>query len=337
MAEPRPPPRFVPATRFVPAAGAEGPHAQTILGSLLRPARPVPAARRRWETPDGDFVDVDQVAADPRAPHLMVLHGLEGSSRAGYVLETLRGAAQRGWGAVALNFRSCSGELNRLARSYNSGDPTDALFVIARMREEGIRGPILGIGFSLGGSVLLNLLAQTAERCPLHAGAAVSVPFDLDACADLLDRGPGLTRLYKFLFLKSLKAKSLQRCRLAPGLLDADAIRRARDIRTFDGLVSAPLFGFSSAEDYYRRCSSGPQLHAIRRPTLLLTAKDDPIAPAGALPAEVGDNPWLSLAVTSRGGHVGFIAGSLARPAFWGEAQALAFFDHVLAGSPPEN
>ena len=331
-----PPPKWQ-APPFIPARGIASAHAQTILGSLLRPARPVPVHRERWGTPDGDFVDVDHVRADKDAPHLLVLHGLEGSSRAGYVLEILRGVSRRGWGALALNFRSCSGEPTRHARSYNSGDPTDALYALARMREAGIQGPLFGVGFSLGGSVLLNLLAKTGAQCPLDGAAAVSVPFDLDLCADLLDKGPGATRLYKHLFLRSLRAKTLRRCGEDPEgarLIDARAVRRARGIRDFDAAVTAPLFGYESAEDYYRQCSSGPQLHAIRRPTFILTAEDDPIAPARALPKDAAQNPWLSLAVTREGGHVGFLEGSAVRPRFWGEAQVLAYFDGLLGRAP---
>ncbi len=324
------PPSKWQAPPFVPARGIASAHAQTILGSLLRPGRAVPVVRERWGTPDGDFVDVDHVRAPKDAPHLLVLHGLEGSSRAGYVLEVLRGVASRGWGALALNFRSCSGEPNRHARSYNSGDPSDALYALARMREAGITGPLYGVGFSLGGSVLLNLLAQTAQTCPLAGAAAVSVPFDLDLCADLLDRGPGATRLYKHLFLRSLRHKTLRRCAEdleGAGRIDAAAVRRADGIRAFDAAVTAPLYGYASAEDYYRQCSSGPKLHAIRRPTFILTAEDDPIAPASALPEDAGQNPWLSLAVTAQGGHVGFLEGNAVRPRFWGEAQVLAYFD----------
>lgn len=331
-----PPPRFRAPGAFSPALGAQGPHAQTILGSLLRPGRHVPARRERWTTPDGDFLDVDHVQAKTDAPHVLVLHGLEGSSRAGYVLETLRGIGQRGWGAVALNFRSCSGEPNVHARSYNSGDPTDALFTLAQMRERlGIRGPLFGVGFSLGGSVLLNLVAKTGEASPLDGAAAVSVPFDLSRCADLLDHGPGLTFVYKRMFLASLKAKTLGRMKAEGGaVLDASRIRAAHTIRAFDDAVTAPLFGYASAEDYYADCSTAPKLQRIVTPTVLVTADDDPIAPATCLPDDVGDNPWLSVVRTSRGGHVGFIAGSLRRPMWWGEGQALAYFDHLLASAP---
>jgi uncharacterized protein len=321
---------YQPDVPFVPARRAEGPHAQTILGSLLRPGGHVPHVRERWPTADGDFLDVDRVEAPPQAPHVLVLHGLEGSSRAGYVLEVLRGAHARGWGVLALNFRSCSGEPNLLAHSYNSGDPTDALFAIERLRAAGVRGPIVGVGFSLGGSVLLNLLARTGDEAPLAAACAVSVPFDLSACARLIDESPGWNRLYRFVFLRSLKAKLVAKSRRHPEVLDASRIRAAQTIRAFDDAVTAPLSGYTSAEDYYAQCSTAQRLEAIRRPTLLVTADDDPIAPASTLPERI-DNPLVEVLRTDRGGHVGFIEGSLSRPSFWGERQALRFLEAALA------
>lgn len=229
-----------------------------------------------------------------------------------------------------MNFRSCSGEPNRQLRSYNSGDITDARFVISQLRARGVSGPLFGVGFSLGGSVLLNLLAKTGEDCPLDGGAAISVPFDLDECATLLDRGEGLTRVYREIFLATLKSKSIARTRAHPGVLEPETIRRAKGIRGFDDVVTAPLFGFASADDYYAACSAGPQLHRIRRPTLLVSSEDDPLAPARMLPPDARGNPHLSIVVTARGGHVGFMTGTPRRPVWWAEEQAVRFFEHVL-------
>lgn len=329
--------RFEPTEPFVPITGASGPHAQTILASFLR-VPPLPRAQRRqWETPDGDFLVADQILASPDHPHVLVLHGLEGSSRAGYVRETMHAAVSRGFGVTALNFRSCSGEPNRKLRAYNSGDITDACFVIDQLRAEGLKGPLFGVGFSLGGSVLLNLLAKTGENCPLDGGVAISVPFDLGRCATLLDERGRLTGVYRRVFLASLKAKTLARCRQFPGELDEEAIRRARGIREFDDAVTAPLFGFRNADDYYATCSTAGQLHAIRRPTLLITAEDDPLAPASMLPEGARQNPALCILRTARGGHVGFMSGAPGAPKFWAETQAMAFLEQVRRAAPTKN
>ncbi len=325
--------RFQPTDSFVPAAGLGSPHAQTIYASLVRPTRTPPLRRERRELPDGDFVDLDTFDGAPGVPHVMVLHGLEGSSQSGYVTAILRGAAERGWGATALNFRSCSGEPNRLARSYHSGEFSDALWVMKLLRSRAT-GPLYAAGFSLGANVLCRLLEETGEQAPVEAAAAMSAPFDLDSCCRKID-GPGpFQRLYRERFLRSLKQKARAKLRRFPGAFDGKAMERARTIRAFDDAVTAPLHGFRDASHYYTEASSGPRLSAIRRPTLLLSASDDPMLEAPVIPPHAASHPLLSVVLTSRGGHVGFVSGRPHAPRFWGEAQVLAFFDAVRAAQP---
>lgn len=320
---------FRPTDPFEPAAGLASPHAQTIFGSLVRPTHVPPLRRERWDTPDDDFVDVDVLEGPEGAPHVVALHGLEGSSHAGYVTAVLRGAAARGWGATAVNFRSCSGELNRTPRFYHSGDTADALAVLRRTRER-VRGPLFAVGFSLGGSVLCGLLAETGEAAPVDAAVSISTPYDLTVCSAAID-GPGFfARIYRERFLRKLRRKALAKLERFPGAFDRRRLLAARTLREFDEVVTAPMHGFADAGDYYRRASSGPRLHAIRRPTLLLGAEDDPIVPApGGIPRTATDNPHLTVVRTAHGGHVGFVTGRLHAPRFWAEDQALAYLAQV--------
>ena len=260
-----------------------------------------------------------------------MLHGLEGSSRAGYIAEVFRQAQQRGWQAIGLNFRSCSGEPNRLAASYHSGSTGDVSFVAHRLRKAS-PGPLTAIGFSLGGNILLRLLGETGDAAPVDAAVAISTPFDLQECAHALDHRGSWFRLYRHHFLRSLRKKALEKSRRFPQLLDRSAIRSISGIEAFDELVTAPLNGFASAAHYYAQCSSGPILHRIRRPTLLLNAKDDPLAPT-PVPFEALANPNLSVVATEKGGHVGFVSGSLFRPRYWAEQQALDFLTRYTASS----
>ncbi|WNG60885.1 alpha/beta hydrolase [Archangium gephyra] len=325
---------FLPTEPFAPARGLASPHAQTIFASLVRPTHTPPLKRERWELPDGDFVDLDSFDGPQGAPHVVTLHGLEGSSRSGYIAAILRGAAERGWGATAINFRSCSGEPNRLARSYHSGDIGDALSVIKHLRAR-LTGPLFAAGFSLGANVLLRLMEETGDNSLVDAAAAVSAPFDLGACADTLD-GPGpFQLLYRERFLRTLKNKAREKLRRFPGVFDGAAMERAHTIRGFDDAVTAPLHGFRDATHYYAEASSGPRLHAIRRPTLLLSAKDDPMIPPSTHPRDVESNPALHAVITERGGHVGFVAGGPFSPSYWGEAQVLAFFASRNANTQP--
>ncbi len=313
------------AEPFEPAPGLGNPQAQTLLAYALRRPRALPLRRERLVTPDGDFLDVDWLEAPPERPHLLVLHGLEGSSASGYVGQTLHEAKALGWGAVAMNFRSCSGEPNRKLRSYCSGETADPLQVANHLRAR-TGGPLLAVGFSLGGNALLKLLAETQDAAPFVAAVAVSTPFDLLACARALDRPWGGCAVYRRHFLKTLKRKALAKLASHPGHgLDTERIRRAQKLEDFDDAFTGPSNGYAGALDYYRRCSSGPRLAEVRRPTLLLNAEDDPMIPAASLPAPDGASGGLTVVRTPRGGHVGFLSGQLWAPRFWAERQALRF------------
>lgn len=324
--------RFQPSEPFVPAPGLANPHAQTIFAALVRPTRTPPLRRERMELPDGDFVDLDTFDGPTGAPHVVVLHGLEGSSRAGYVVAILRGAEQRGWGATALNFRSCSGEPNRLARSYHSGDVGDTLAVLRHVRAR-VTGPLYAAGFSLGANVLGRVLEETGANAPVEGAALMSAPYNLDSCCARID-GPGpFQRLYRERFLRTLKVKAREKLRRFPDAFDGGALAAARSIRGFDDAVTAPLHGFRDAGHYYAEASAGPRLHQIQRPTLLLSSEDDPMLQAPVIPPAASDNPHLHVLLTRQGGHVGFVAGKPHRPYFWGEAQMLRFLDDVRSGA----
>lgn len=320
-------PTWTPSAPFVPPRGLSDPHAQTVLASFIRRPRVGPLRRERWETPDGDFVDLDFVDGPKNAPCVIVLHGLEGSTQSGYVLEVLKGAKARGWRAAALNFRSCSGELNRKLHSYSSGDTTDAKYVIERLAGQ---GPLFAVGFSLGGNVLLKSLAELGADAKVAGAAAVGVPFDLAACARMIDSATPMRFIYRNVFVRSLKRKALVKAERFPGRVDVDALKRARKLSKFDDVFTAPVNGYQNSAEYYARAASNPVLHQIRVPTLLISAKDDPIAPLPEFTKEARDNPALHFLISERGGHVGFIDGSLLKPGYWAEREALHFFDTRL-------
>lgn len=325
------------APSFTPAWWLPGPHAQTIAGRLLRRPTPPPLRRERIDLPDGDFLDLDFTAgARPGAPVVLLLHGLEGSSRRGYALNVYKELESRGIGAVGMNFRGCSGEPNRTARSYHSGETGDLRQVLGLLCER-FRGSPLGvIGFSLGGNVLLKYLGEegNAAATRIRTCVAVSVPYDLGACADALEH-TRMGRFYTRRFLVTLKDKTVARRALIEDRVDMARALRSRSFREFDDAVTAPLHGFESAQDYYRRCSSAGFVAAVRVPTLLVQAEDDPFLPAGAIPsAAIAGNPVLDPLFLAKGGHVGFIGGQPWAPRFWVErAVAECFAGRLLDGS----
>src|ERR1700716_628476 len=177
----------------------------------------------------------------------------------------LRGRAEpRRWRALALNFRGCSGDMNRLVRSYHSGETGDLGELVRRARGEADR--IVLAGCSLGGNVLVKWLGEQGASVPreIKAAVALSVPFDLALSARTLD-GPGFWRwVYRTRFLRTLKRKSLAKLKKFPGAADADRVRRARTLFEFDDALTARIHGFGSAPDYYAQSSSRSFVERVR-------------------------------------------------------------------------
>jgi uncharacterized protein len=318
---------------FRPAWGLGNTHVQTFAGKILRPKLDVPLHRERVETPDGDFVDLDfagwpgspSAGVGEEAPLVLVLHGLEGTVRRRYMTSTYRALLGAGLRPVALSFRGCSGEPNWTARAYHSGETGDVRFVLELLRER-FGGPFGLVGYSLGGNVALKFLGESgdAARPLVGAAVAISVPFDLAAGAERIERGL-LGRFYSWYFISKLRRKILQKRDLLRDVCDTDAALRARTLREFDDVATAPIHGFRDATDYYARSSSAGFMAGIRVPTLILHSRDDPFLPEDRIPlAAIEANPHVAAILTERGGHVAFVGGTLLRPHFWGE--------RVLAG-----
>ena len=326
---------------FRPPLWAPTAHTQTLAGRLLRPRPRMPLRHERWETPDGDvllldFADYQVTDAEARPnwpPLVLVLHGLEGNALRPYALLAYQALNALGVDAVGLNFRGCGGAPNQLARSYHSGETGDPLWLLERLNERWPERPLGALGFSLGGNVLLKLLGELGPGGPdlLRAAAVVSVPFDLGAGADAFEDGP-VMRAYARYFLRSLIRKLEPKRSLLEPLVALDAAARARTLRAFDDMVTAPLHGFRDAEHYYELCSSVRYVHRVRVPTLVLHSRDDPFLPAAALPeAALRANAVLSTVLTDHGGHVGFVQGPPWAPRFWAEAEAARFLASGLA------
>ena len=301
----------------------------TVYGPLLRRGPELPLRRERWELADGDFVDVDRLEGPPAAPLFVALHGLEGSSSAHYMRGLLKQAQLRGWRGLALNFRGCSGDMNRLLRSYHSGETGDLGELIQRVRGEADR--IVIAGCSLGGNVLVKWLGEQGDAVPpqIRAAAALSVPFDLAACANTLDSEGFWRWVYRTRFLRTLKRKSLLKQAKFPEGMDAKRVRGASTLFDFDGAVTAAVHGFASAPDYYAQSSSGPFVERVRVPLLLLSAEDDPFIPAATIPRFV-QNSRVTLEIWPKGGHLGFVEGPPWRPRFYAERRAVEFLaQHV--------
>jgi uncharacterized protein len=278
---------------------------------------PAPHYRReRWITPDGDFIDVDHLEADggnssgPPAQHLVLFHGLEGSSASSYA-EAFAGVARaRGWAYSVPHFRGCSGELNLAPRAYHSGDFEEIGWILARLRERH-HAPLVAVGISLGGNALMRWAEESGETASRTAAAVASVcsPIDLAAAGRAIDRGFNWL-VYSRMFLSTMKPKALAKLAQHPGLFDETRLEAARTLYEFDDVFTAPLHGFKDTPDYWRRASAKPHLQRIRIPALVLNAANDPFVPAASLPAAGALSGNVFVCRPAAGGHVGFPAGA---------------------------
>ncbi|MDE2088938.1 MAG: hydrolase [Gammaproteobacteria bacterium] len=313
---------------FKPAWWLPGAHAQTLWPHLLRRRPKLSLRRERLELPDGDFLDLDWTTA-PRGPILLVLHGLEGSIHSPYAAGILRACHGHGWRAVLMHFRGCSGEPNRLARGYHSGETGDLHYVAGLLKKREPETPLCAVGYSLGGNVLLKWLGERGKTAPLAGAVAVSVPFELGKAADRLEHG--FSRLYQWALLRQLRRSMVRKARRVPLPIRVDGLRRLKTFRQFDEHVTAPLHGFRDARDYYTRSSSRRFLRHIEVPTLILHARDDPFLAEDAIPRISELSPAVSLDLSSRGGHVGFVTGRLPGSAgYWLETRIVDYLSGIF-------
>lgn len=286
-----------------------GPHLQTIVPARMLQVAAVAYQRERWDTPDGDFIDVDfalpqQAAAD--VPVVVLFHGLEGDSGAHYARLVMQGCAQRGWRGLVVHFRGCSGEPNRLPRAYHSGDSAEVHWVLARVAARWPRARRFAVGVSLGGNALAKWAGERADAAAalVDACVTVSAPFDLAAGGAALGRG--FNRVYTYHFLRTLRRKALAMVVRFPGLADPRRIAASRSLFAFDDAFTAPVHGFAGALDYWQRAAARPWLRAVRVPLLALNAANDPFVPLASLPTPGELSPAITLEVPRAGGHVGF-------------------------------
>ncbi|MCC6474300.1 MAG: alpha/beta fold hydrolase [Burkholderiales bacterium] len=314
------------APRWLP-----GGNLQTIYAAFIARGGPVPRCRRvRWDTPDGDFVDVDVLPGSEDAPLVALFHGLEGGARSHYARVLLHELSVRGWRGALPHFRGCSGEPNRLPRAYHSGDSDEVGWMLERLRGESPGAPLAAVGVSLGGNALLKWLGEAGAGAlrTLRCAVAVSAPVDLPVAGERLGRG--FNRVYSRMFLSTLIPKAREKAQRFPGLLDAVAVARARSLREFDDLVTAPLHGFRDTDDYWRRSSAKPWLQSIGIPTLLLNARNDPFLPGESLPAPWEVSPCVECDFPRTGGHAGFVDGGFPERFRWFRTRIMSFIDANL-------
>jgi len=305
---------------FRPLFWLENPHLQTLYPVVFK-GRAYAGRKQRLELPDGDFLDL--VWGSGAGALVLVMHGLEGSIRSHYASAIMTALDAAGYQAVFMHFRGCSGEPNRLDRAYHSGDTADMATVAEHVSRTTTKPLYATIAYSLGANAMLKWLGETGEAAPMQKAVAVSVPFQL---ADADQRlSSGASRIYREYLLGHLRAAYRRKFAHRPSPLAVD-VDKLRTFYQFDDQVTAPLHGFSGADDYYQKSSCRQYLRGIRKNTLIIHAEDDPFLYPASIPPETDLSASVVLELSEHGGHVGFMAGKRF-PQRWLESRILRFME----------
>jgi uncharacterized protein len=318
------------APDFVPLPWLRNPHLMTIAASFWRRRFPrLPKGTPRvFEVEPGSRVGgICHWQSEPGAhATLVLLHGLEGSADSGYMLGTAEKAYVAGLNVVRLNQRNCGGTESLTPTLYHSGLSSDIRAVILELIAADHLQEICAAGFSMGGNLVLKMAGEFGDQAPpdIRAFVAVAPAASLAACADALAEPQNF--IYEHHFVKRLKRRMHHKARLFPQLYPVDGMRNIRTVRKFDDVITARFCGFTDADDYYTKSSALRVVASIRRPTLILAAKDDPFIPFATFegPA-IHTNPNITFLATEHGGHCAFISGEMGDRRFWAEGQIVSF------------
>ena len=313
-------------TPFVPAWWLPNGHLQTIWASRVERHADLQFGFETYLLADQDETQLawypqkltlDSITDEhATTPIVVALHGLEGSAESNYTRGLMQQTAALGWRGVILHFRGCYGGPNKLDRSYHSGDTNDLRKLVQDLKARAPNAPIFAVGYSLGGNVLLKYLGEYTNDTGIQAAVAVSVPFKLDHAAKKLSQG--VSKLYQHVLLSSLKEKFFNKFRHKQSPIDKTAVAQLKSIWAWDEIVTAPLHGFTDANDYYTRSSCYPFLASVSVPTLLVHAEDDPLVPRSAIPLVHDQSKAITMECYPAGGHVAFVAGNNPlRPDYW--------------------
>ncbi|WP_333608420.1 hydrolase [Arsukibacterium sp.] len=322
-------------TPFQPAWWLKHAHLQTIFAKYLSPKQRLNTVAEMFNLPDGDELQLNWLhsnTASADKPLLILLHGLAGDINSHYIQAMLAQCQRLNWSAVLLHFRGCNGKPNKLPRAYHSGDTADAALVIAEIQRRYPQQPLVAVGYSLGGNVLLKYCGEQGAANPLSAAIAVCPPLSLSACAKRINSGS--SKLYQRYLLGRLKRSTLLKLKQFtdfPLPLTPEQVQGFASIEQFDEHYTAPVHGFKNAQDYYQQASGKAFLRHIQIPTLIIHAKDDPFLSDEVIPTPAELSPYVQYELTSGGGHVGFVYGSPLKPQFWLNQRIPAFIKQQLA------
>ena len=319
-------------SRFKPPWWLRNSHIQTIWPSLAKKKSRVDITHQRLDLPDGDFLDLAWVGEhNHHQPIIIVLHGLCGSIKSPYILNTLEAIEEAGYRGVMMHFRGCSEEPNRMIRSFHAGDTHDLAYLVNYLRWKEPEVNLGAVGYSLGGNVLLKWLGETQTQL-LNFAIAISVPFDLFKVLKRFSKG--ISKIYSYYLLQSMHSAILPKLKKRPRKeANYRKLRWAWRFPDFDNTYTAPVHGFKDANEYYNKASCKRFLKYIQIPTFILHAKDDPFMTPDCLPKDDELSDHVSLEVSEYGGHVGFVTSDslLEPPRYWLKDWLKGYFHQQLS------
>ena len=326
---------------FVPLRWLRNPHLMTIAAAFWRrrfPGLPKGTPRNFEVEPGSRIQGICHWQPDASVhPVLVLLHGLEGSADSGYMLGTAEKAYVAGFNVIRLNQRNCGGTESLTPTLYHSGLSGDIRAVLLELIAVDRVQEVFAAGFSMGGNLVLKMAGEFGGAAPpeIAGFVAVAPAASLAACADALAEPQNL--IYEYHFVARLKRRMRRKASLFPNLYPIDGMRNIRSVRAFDDVITARFSGFTNADDYYARSSAIRVAARIRRPTLILTSKDDPFVRFATFadPA-IRENPNITFVATRYGGHCGFISRDVGASRFWAEGKIVEFCERMSKILPKE-
>jgi predicted alpha/beta-fold hydrolase len=316
---------------FQPSFWLRNRHIQTLFASFFRKEKLEKVEHEEFWLEDGDFVEIVWNREKPKdeRPIVILFHGLAGSIDSPYIIGMMNALESKGFALVLMHFRGCGTKENLKPRAYHSGETGDAKAFIEHLHKNYPNNPLHAIGYSLGGNMLLKLLAEWRSDSPLSSAVSVSAPLQLDICANTIEKG--FARVYQNYLLTPLKNTLLEKYKKFDMQkhigIDEEEVKQLKTIREFDDAYIAPVFGFNSAQEYYEQSSARQYLKDIQTKTLILHAKDDPFMTEEIIPSRDELSKFVTLEVSRYGGHVGFVFGSFRKPVYWLDGRIVGFIE----------
>ena len=302
-------------------------HLETALPHTAHRSIPLAYQREIAETPDSDIIAMDCILGDAGRDAVILFHGLEGDSQSRSVRAFAEHFASLGWSVAAPNFRTCGGMMNRLPRAYHAADDAEIAWLARYAKSVFVHARhLFAVGVSLGGAALMKRLIEHPDQTEIRAAATLCSPFDLMRCGREIDRRMNLNRaIYAAHFLRTLKAKVREKARRFPFIADLRRLKKARTLREFDSVYTAPMHGFADVDDYWRCASVRWDLQKIKTPLLCINALNDPLIPPDSLPTADESPPSVCFLRTKHGGHAGFVGA----PKNWLPLRVAQFFSEA--------